>query len=76
MVKHLLDFSAEKAGKFVTGIPVPVEQVSEQTVRNSPVIVIFASSYNEEIIQRLRKNEGYQGEIIYFEGTNVLSSKL
>lgn len=73
LVKHLLDSSAEKVGKFVTGIPVPVERISERVIQNSPVIVIFASSYNAEIIQGLREKEGYRGEIIYFEETDVLS---
>lgn len=76
MVAHLVDSSPGKIGGFVSGIPVPVEQVTAEIIQNSPVILIFASSYNTEIIQRLRKDENYRGEIIYFEKTDVLSSKV
>lgn len=64
IVGHLVDSNAKKAGLYVAGINCPVEMASAELINNSPAVLIFASSYNDEIIRRLRGEFGYKGDII------------
>lgn len=70
VVDCLIDSSPDKVGKYVQNIGVVATRADAAAIRKNPVIVIFASSYNAEIIERLHA-EQYAGDIIYFEGTEV-----
>lgn len=70
VVDCLIDSSPDKVGKYVQNIGVAVTRADAAAIRKNPVIVIFSSSYNAEIIERLHA-EQYAGDIIYFEGTEV-----
>lgn len=66
-IHYLLDSSKEKIGRYIGNIPVPVQAVSKEALQNSDAIVIFASSYNKEITEKLKHEFNYTGKIIYFE---------
>lgn len=74
IVEHIVDFSDSKLGTRIAGIEAVVEKPTEEIIRNSPVIVIFASAYNAEIIEQLRTDFLYEGEIIYFDEDNDVKS--
>lgn len=69
-LKYVFDSDESKAGKYISGLDRPIEQVSRQKCDACDAVIIFASSYNEEIITKLRRI-GYTKEIIYFEGAVV-----
>lgn len=72
-VAHLFDSNADKAGKYIGNLPVPVEPVSPQALQESDAVLIFASAYNTEIIKTLRQQLHYPGKIVYFEDPDVKS---
>ncbi|MDO5602252.1 MAG: class I SAM-dependent methyltransferase, partial [Oscillospiraceae bacterium] len=73
-VVHLMDMDPQKEGRYVSGISVPIEPVSDRPLRESDAVLIFASAYNDEIIEKLREDYGYRGKIVYFEGDTVRGS--
>ncbi len=73
IVGHLVDSNAKKVGLYVSGINCPVEMASAEIVNNCPAVLVFASSYNEEIVNRLREEFGYTGDIILFSNENCIS---
>lgn len=75
-ISHLMDGSPSNIGKYISGISIPIEPVSQRAVQESDVIVIFASSYNDEIIKSLRERHHYQGAIIYFDGETIKKESL
>lgn len=74
-VEHIVDCSDDKMGKHIAGIKVAIEKPTADIIAKSSAIVVFASSYNAEIIEQLRKDYLYEGEIIYFEDNDVKSSR-
>lgn len=70
-IKHLFDNSDSKMGLFVSGIKVPIQKPEFSAIQNSEVIIIFASSYNDQIITELRNKYFYKGEIVYFDNNEV-----
>lgn len=70
-IAHIVDSDISKSGKYVADIPIAVEAVSQEILQESDAVVIFASSYNAEIIQDLRGKYSYTGKILYFEAAGV-----
>jgi len=73
IVGHLVDSNAKKVGLYVSGISRPVELASTEIVNNSPAVLVFASSYNDEIVVQLREEFGFKGDIILFSNENNIS---
>ncbi len=72
-MQYVFDSDPSKAGRYVAGLRLPVEQATKEKCSKCDAILIFASSYNHEIIALL-KDFGYPGKIIYFEGYKVMVS--
>ncbi|MEK3704937.1 class I SAM-dependent methyltransferase [Paenibacillus sp. FSL R7-0198] len=70
--KHLVDSSEDKIGLYINGIDLQIEKVQQSIIDESDAIIIFASSYNKEIMDNLRNTYGYAKVIVYFEGEEVL----
>lgn len=70
-VDNLYDSDANKQGKYIAGITCSVELPTMEKVKKNDIIIIFASSYNTEIIHCLRNQLEYKGEIVYFEDNVV-----
>ena len=70
-IKHLIDSSVSKKGKYISGIKVPIENITRDIISMSDTIIIFASSYNEEIIQSLNNTYSFKGKIIYFDKEKI-----
>ncbi|MNW26112.1 bifunctional 3-demethylubiquinone-9 3-methyltransferase/ 2-octaprenyl-6-hydroxy phenol methylase [compost metagenome] len=71
-IKHLVDSSDDKVGLYISGIDLPVELVQQNIIDDSDLIIIFAASYNKEIINTLKNTFGYEKSIVYFEGEEIL----
>lgn len=71
---HVFDSDQTKAGKYVAGLHLPVEQATRQACAECDAIIIFASSYNREIIAMLTEI-GFTGNILYFEGNKLRKIK-
>jgi hypothetical protein len=61
----------KKKDCYAAGIDHAIEYPTKEAIQSSKAIIIFASSYNKEIIKELRGVYHYIGLIIYFEGKNV-----
>ncbi|MGN0739639.1 MAG: hypothetical protein ACI4LX_05650 [Treponema sp.] len=72
-IAHLFDGDEKKIGLFASGIEVPIEMPSSEKINDSDCIIIFASSYNNAIIEKLKNDFCYEGKIIYFEGQDIKS---
>lgn len=69
-INHVFDSNKEKVGKYLSGINERTECVNNKTLQECDAVIIFASSYNIEIIGGLRKN-GFKNDIIFFEDDKV-----
>lgn len=70
----MFDSDQTKAGKYVAGLHLPVEQATRQACAECDAIIIFATSYNREIIAMLTEI-GFTGNILYFEGNKLRKIK-
>lgn len=70
IVKIVIDSDAKKAGMFLSGLNCPVKIASASLLKSCPCVMIFASSYNSEIIKKLRNDFGFLGDIIYHENNS------
>lgn len=71
-VKYVVDSSMNKRGKYIGGINKAIEAPSQSIIDDSNLVIIFASSYNEEIIMKIRNEYKFKGAIAYFDRENVL----
>lgn len=69
-IYRVFDSNEEKKNTYLSGINSKVELVKTDALNACDVIIIFASSYNREIVLKL-KEMGYCGNIIIFEQSNV-----
>ena len=72
-VVHIFDGDRRKIGKYYCGLPIKVEQYGVEIASECDTIIIFASSYNDEIIRMLKEN-GYEGKILYFENMELMTT--
>ena len=70
-VAHIVDSSVGKVGKYISGLDIPIELVTHEIVEKSDAVIIFASSYNNEIIHDLREKYDYQKPIILFNNNRL-----
>lgn len=71
-ISHIVDSSSNKVGKYVSGISVPIEMVSQRILDVSDVVIVFASTYNEDIMKQLKEKYQYSGKVIYFQDGIVM----
>lgn len=71
-INYIVDSSPSKKGKHVSGISVPIEMVSNEIIDASDVIIVFASTYNEDIMKQLKEEYQYNEKVIYFQDGIVM----
>lgn len=60
---YLFDSDYRKIDKYISGLPIPVSKYDREKACFCDAIVIFATSYSEEISNMLRR-DGFSGKII------------
>ena len=70
-VVRFVDSCEDKWGKYISGIPIPIEENSQKALEGSDAVLILASSYNQEILSQLKTQFHYPGKIVYFEKGQV-----
>lgn len=73
-IDHFFDSDDRKIGLYSSGIPVPIETPSAETVNACDAILIFAASYTDEILKTLREKYGYRGAVIRFDRHEVVEA--
>lgn len=68
---HVIDSSKSKQGKYVSGIDIPIEIASKEIIKQSDAIIIFATTYKDEIVNDLQHKYNYHGRIIFFDADTV-----
>lgn len=67
-LKYVFDTDPYKTGKYIVNCETQVVQPSHDKIKENNLIVIFAVSYQDEIIGSLKKEYGYSGDILCLEG--------
>lgn len=65
-IEYIVDSSFDKNGLFMSGINKKIEFPKKKIFDTCDAVIIFASSYNNEIIRDLRVKYDYQKPIILF----------
>jgi SAM-dependent methyltransferase len=65
---HIFDSDPYKDGRYLVNCSTQVVKPSQETIKDNDLIVIFAVSYQDEIIESLKKEYGYSGDILCLEG--------
>jgi len=60
---HLFDSDSHKQGKYIANSQAPITKPSPEAILKNDLIIIFAVSYQQEIISLL-KNMGYTGDVL------------
>ncbi len=65
-IQHIVDKSDDKIGLYISQLENPIEKITQDILKQSDVIIIFATMYNYEIISEL-KSSCFKGKVLYFE---------
>jgi|GEM_PF-595065 len=71
-VIHCFDSDSSKFKLYVSGIKAPIESPSENALSECDVVLIFASSYTEQIIIELKNAYHYSGAIVRFDKDTIV----
>ena len=71
-IMHIVDSCKEREGQYINRLNIPVEVVDESIINSSDAIIIFASSFNKEIISSLKHTYRYDGKVIIIEKGEVV----
>ena len=66
-VTHVVDGDAEKAGRYIANHSLPVELPTQELFVDADVVLIFATSYRDEIVHILRDRFSFTGEVAAFD---------
>ena len=75
-VKNIIDSSPPKVDSYINNLNIRVRGIDYSIIKNSDAILIFASSFNKEIVFALRNDYDYKGLIVGFQDGNVVSFNL
>ncbi|HEY5976164.1 MAG TPA: class I SAM-dependent methyltransferase [Geobacteraceae bacterium] len=75
-LKHIFDSDPYKDGKYLVNCSTQVVKPSQEKIMVNDLIVIFAVSYQDEIINSLKKEYGYSGDILCLEGVKPCISRI
>lgn len=67
-LKYMFDSDPHKNGMYVVNCSAKVEMPEKGKIRENDLIIIFAVSYQDEIMDSLKKEHGYSGDILCLEG--------
>lgn len=70
-ILHIFDSDESKYGGYIRGLDISVEQPDTGIIEQMEAVVIFASTYNSEIIKDLTEIYNYKGKIIYIEDDKI-----
>lgn len=70
-ILHIFDSDESKYGGYIGGLDISIEQPDTGIIEQMEAVVIFASTYNSEIIKDLTEIYNYKGKIIYIEDDKI-----
>ena len=70
-VMHCFDSDKNKRGLYVSGIKAPIETPSKNALSECDAILIFASSYTDQIINELKTTYSYNGVVVRFDKDSI-----
>ena len=63
-IKYIFDIDELKCGKYIPGASMPVILPEKSKINENELIIIFAASYEGEIIRNLKKKYNYKSDIL------------
>ena len=67
-IRYIFDSDPYKESKYIVNCRAQVVKPVHEVIRDNDLIIIFAVSYQDEIIDALKKEYGYSGDILCLEG--------
>jgi SAM-dependent methyltransferase len=67
-VDFVFDSDINKQGKFIINCSTPILLPSTETLHSVDLVMIFAVSYQDEIMNSLKEEFGYHGDVLCLEG--------
>jgi len=75
-LKFIFDNDPNKQGKYLPNIPTPITLPTPEDISKLDLIIIFAASYQNEIITNLKNKYNFSGDIIGLQNkTSLIKSK-
>lgn len=68
-IVYIWDVNALTWNKYLDSTNLPIHQPAKEEVLSCDCILIFAAAYTSEIITMLKKDFGYNGEVVRFDGS-------
>lgn len=75
-ILHIFDSDESKYGGYIGGLDISIEQPDTGIIEQMEAVVIFASTYNSEIIKILTEIYNYKGKIVYIENNKICTFNL
>ncbi len=72
-IKNIIDSSDTRTDQYINNLGLKIKKVERSIINESDAILIFASSFNNEIIFELSNNYDFKGLIVGFHNGNVVS---
>jgi hypothetical protein len=72
-IKHIIDGAPNRKDQFINNLNLRVESIKPDIIKASDAIIIFAPSFNKEIIKLLREDFIFKGKIVFFQDGMVHS---
>ncbi|MCX7747175.1 MAG: class I SAM-dependent methyltransferase [Clostridia bacterium] len=63
-LKYIFDSDVNKKGKYIINTLVPITEPNDKNVNENELIIIFAISYQDEIVNLLRNKYKFTGDIL------------
>lgn len=70
-IVNIVDSDANKWGKYIEGMTLPIENPTKSIIDNAEAILIVAATYSVEIISTLKNKYNFQGKILYIDDDGV-----
>lgn len=71
-ITHIVDGDPKKSGGYIANINVPIELPSNTSFADADIVLVFATSYLDEIINRLKVEFSFTKRIVYFGERGVV----
>ena len=71
-LQFIFDDDPHKQGRYLPNTNIPVSKPDVSSIENLDLIIIFAASYQDEIINKLKNNYNFKGDFIVLQNNTLI----
>lgn len=71
-LQFIFDNDVNKQGRYLPNTTVPISEPNAEDIENLDLIIIFAASYQDEIINKLRTKYNFKGDFIGLQNQTLI----